>query len=333
MPIRGAIRGGLLLATTVLLGSGTAEAWQACTGNGGLTYHGELTKPLKDYSYDELWRFASRREWDSTAGVRSAPRRADCGGACVNMPGRQRRDDSPRDTVFVSNDPICDARAIEIRKLPKHGVLIGRLTYERTRPGSAKGDASFSVTGRGDRRERQHFVLLQPGEKLVDKDTYAMWRIIAFHPRGSTPEFAVADSGLFRACLPMHAVTVAPLASFRSCAEIADFHALSQDTVVQRAVFGNDTANAQPRLFRMLVLADTTAINRLRVIPDSVLFRRRPDDDASASGEVEATHGPFAAAVGMPRPERSIYARYGELRIDSPMWYVCASGCCSGEPW
>jgi hypothetical protein len=125
------------------------------------------------------------------------------------------------------------------------------------------------------------------------------------------------------------------LASFRSCAEVAEFHGLSTRIDVQNAVLAADTGNretAQVRAFELLVRADSGALARLRLIPDSVLFGRPPTGlrDEPASG---GPSRPRDDGVESPVLRLLQNSRYGELHPDAPMWYVCANGCCSGQPW
>jgi hypothetical protein len=305
-------------------------------------YHGQLTKPLKGnsaYSPAEFLAFARNRTWVRSKGVTNVRRRGECGGNCVYKGTQNVRDDEPTNTARVSNAPICDARKIVLETLPAYGVIIGELRFESsTGPAGLQphGDGAYNVgTGRFRGRPSrlpEHYVVLFPGERLVDRTNYAMWKLVALV--GKTHEIVVVDSGLFRVCLPAHPMPSNVLASFRSCAEVAEFHGLSTRLEVQNVVLRSDTLNreaAQLRTFELLVLADSGALARLRSIPDSILFGRRStgERDEPASG------GPSRPRDddGYPSLLRLLQnSRYGELHPDAPMWYVCANGCCSGQP-
>ena len=359
MPIRNAMHGlALGVVSTISCAAGALRTGQQppCPVDSGLTLHGELTKPLLGagaYSFDEFRRFAEGRIWLAANGVTDAPRRADCGGRCIYKGQQNERDDDPPDRVFVSNDPVCDADRVGISTLPRLGVLIGRLTYGRDAgPGGPKhGDAMFNV-GTGEfgggrtRRLREHYVVVSPGQRLIDRTNFAMWRIVALVPPGGpnpTGAVFVVDSGLFRVCLPRHPRPTTVLASFRSCAEVSELHALSYRLAVQRAVLAadvTDTIEAQPRTFALLVRADPAALTRLRSVPDTALFGRpgdgEPDDHAGMTHDDAPATGPFAAATYASRRSivrRLLDLRYGELQPDAPMWYVCVDGCCAGHPW
>ncbi|MCC6317184.1 MAG: hypothetical protein IT361_05775 [Gemmatimonadaceae bacterium] len=337
-----------LLATLGLEGAVPTVPQPACAPNGSAAYHGALERPLTgtgSYDYSGFRSFVESRTWLAEAGVSRVRRRGDCGPRCIYAGSRNRREDEPTSYALASNHPICDAGRISIPDLPANGVLIGRLRYDGERgTASAAGDASFNLTSRRPitttRRLREHYVVVTPGKQLVDKSTYAIWRIVAIWDttRSGRGEFAVVDSGLFRVCLPTHMTRSGEvLASFRSCAEVAELHALSRLTAVQQRVlptFQGDSALRQASTFSLLVRGDSAALDALALVPDSVKFGRVPGDDAPEA-EDDRPHGPFASATWRnPSVRRRLLAgRYGELHADAPLWYTCVNGCCTGEPW
>jgi hypothetical protein len=344
MKSRHAVKTVLLIAIVVTPSySGRFASGQPanCAPSAGGTYHGQLPKPLSSYTYTEFAQFAGSLNWLDNKGVNSAPRRADCGPACIYKGPGNERDDEPARKLLVSNHPICDAGAIQHLKLPDNGVLIGRLTHMRELPPRSRaGDASFNVRratpGNNPGRHAEHYVIVFPGRQFKDRATYAIWRIVTILDRSDKP-VAPIDSGLFRVCLPKHPTRPDTLASFRSCAEVSEFHDLSVMPAVQRMILGDqvDSALAQREVFARLVLADSGALARLRTLPDSILFAPPARSSRENEDHFGATHGPFARATqfDVPSSRRLFRLRYGELHIDAPLWYTCAEGCCSGEPY
>lgn len=342
MRSRDAVRTTLLAAALVTPSySGSAgDQPGPCDPPRGAIYHGQLMQDLSTYSNDQFRVFAASRNWIRDKGVDAAPRRADCGEGCVYRGPANERDDSPKATVRISNHPICDAHTIAHLSLPEHGVLIGRLTHVREDPpGSPRmGDASFNVKratpGSNPGRLPEHYVVVLPGRQFLDKQNYAIWKIVTILNRDVRP-VSVVDSGLFRVCLPKHPAATDTLASFRSCAEVSEFHELSQMRGVQMRLVGEqfDSTEAQRRVFSMLVRADTTALARLSLMIDSIRAAPRPAPRREGdAGPETMTHGPFAGALHEGWTFRRL-ERYGELHVDAPLWYTCAQGCCSGEPW
>lgn len=358
MLLRNAVHGSLLITAALLptnSGHSARAAWQprVCEPSGPSGRHGELTKPLSGagmYSYEEFKSFAESREWKPEQGVDSVRRRGDCGAKCVFKGKHNARDDEPLSVAVVSNVPICDANRVAHLNLPALGVLIGRITLLRNETPQGPpptGDGNYNVgTGRfagRPAREPHHYMVITPGAKLIHKQYFAMWKLVALYRRqqGLTNDtIAVVDSGLFSVCLPQHPMPAEPLASFRSCAEVTELHSMSRRTEIQAAILDEatrrDTTRAQQVLFSLLVRADPRALDALLKLPDSVLFR--PERSGAARdqdpGDGLETRGPFAGASETASSIRRwiLQARYGELHPDATAWYTCDGGCCVGNP-
>jgi len=310
-----------------------------------------LSQDIRTYDYASFSSFVRKEiQWDSTSGVFRAPRRSDCGGRCIYDPAdpNNKRTDSPP-LVLADNAPICDADKIDLQSIPPHGVLIGRVTYQRSVGGGPprNGDASFNIGdglfGGKRRRDPDHYVLLTKG-MFVIPEYHAIWKLVALlRSAGNQKDsVVVVDSGLFRVCLPTHSMpdSGAVLASFRSCAEASESRALSMRRDVQIIVLGNtdrDSVSAQHEVYSRLIRGDRAAFDSVLVLRRSLfpgLLEARRDD---APEPAPAYHGPFARSTESyfsPLNRRSLFDyRYGDLHVDAPLWYVCHGGCCSGEPW
>jgi hypothetical protein len=343
MRSRNAVLSSLLVVAIATPADAPWDARQPrdCSPPAGGSYHGQLMQPLSTFTSGRFRDYARGLNWQDDKGVNAAPRRGDCGPPCLYKGPDNDRDDDPKRHVLVSNHPICDAGKIAHTNLPDNGVLIGRLTHVREHPpGSPRGgDASYNVRratpGQNPGRIAEHYVVVFPGQMFIDQGTYAIWKIVSTFT-DDAKSVVVADSGLFRVCLPKHAMSQDTLASFRSCAEVSELHELSLMRIVQVRLLGDgvDSAAAQRQVFSRLVRADSVALSRLDPIVREIIAQRRRgagvrDEEAEAE---PMGHGPFVRAINEGRTRRFL-TRYGELHVDAPLWYTCAEGCCSGEPW
>jgi hypothetical protein len=349
----------ILVAALIVQGPLNRTALSAsappCDHAWGTPHHGELSKPIEDYSYAEFYNLVTKElTWEDTRGADNAPRRADCGHECLYKRGandkNERDDDPPK--VLASIHPICDASDIALDSLPEHGVLIGRVAYEGTfgpepkGPLKRLGDASINIGGgkfNGKHaREREHYVFLTRGPFVLPKH-HAVWKLVALRKDANerAGDLVVVDEGLFSVCLPEHGTpgNREPLASFRSCAEVHELRFLSALRPIQQAVLGDsaiDSVTAERTTFSLLVRADSTALVRLRARM-STLFPGLPQSqrDQEESDTAPRSQGPFMAATSSLKmsTRRLVTGRYADLHPDAPMWFVCAGGCCSGTPW
>lgn len=355
MFLRNAVHGSLLI-TAALLATNSGQYVRTsgqpapCESSGPSGRHGELTKPLSGagmYTYREFKQFAESRDWRPQQGVDNVRRRGDCGGKCLFKGKHNARDDEPRSVALVANAPICDANHVDHLRLPALGVLIGRITLlKNVTPAGPppSGDGNYNI-GTGTfgglpPREPHHYMVITPGARLIHKQYFAMWKLVALFSRQQghrSDTIAVIDSGLFSVCLPQHPMPPEPLASFRSCAEVTELHSMSTRTEIQVAILGDvarqDTVRAQQTVFSMLVRADPRALDALLKLPDSVLFQpdRKGDDDSIDGARMR---GPFAGARETAHGLRNwiVQTRYGELHPDATAWYTCGGGCCVGGP-
>ena len=316
------------------------SAQRSCDIEEGKTYHGQLTQPLEKhanaYKARDFGKFAIERNWVPASGVSEKDRRGDCGGNCIYKGNRLKRDDEPLRKTLASSYPICDAHRIVLKDLPEHGVLVGTLVYHRGEHGDAMFNVAKGTRNSRPRRWARHFVVLSRHEGVVDHENFAKWRLVALiGPADSARELVVVDSGLFRVCHPLHSKFQIPLASFRTCAEASTIDDLSRHprilsrfALIQQA----DTASLAPVLFSRLIRGDTALFTQLRGVIDSILTESGGDEDAVESG---VNSGPSDRPPGRALPLhdyskwRALIQRYGELHVDAPAWYTCASGCCS----